>query len=270
MAILEDWILWHLVFSSTLEFLDFHCILQSNLVKVDCETFSAFYASVVEMLTWQAEKAVSIHMPLSFTHIIFHNITSIKYFSLAKSTISKVTRTSKDVRTLLWWLLLHICLEHCRVLWHLVSRNQCCECYCPKFSPISSFDRPMLQPFMECVRVKSQQQLEEPYRPVSNFHKVQNLGLRRISLISFLSTLKMVGQLKYSFHDFIFSSRKFWIWILEKIIAGKNRWLHWISVITGQHFAFRQIHFAIWYFLISINPCLSFGKYLIYKVFSKT
>ena len=145
MAILEERILWHLVFSSTLEFLDFHCILQSNLVKVDCETFSAFYASVVEMLTWQAEKAVSIHMPLSFTHIIFHNITSIKYFSLAKSNISKViTRMSRDVRTLLGWLLLHMCQEHCIVLWHLVSRNQCCECYCPNFSPISSFDRPML------------------------------------------------------------------------------------------------------------------------------
>ena len=144
MAILEERILWHLVFSSTLEFLDFHCILQSNLVKVDCETFSAFYASVVEMLTWQAEKAVSIHMPLSFTHIIFHNITSIKYFSLAKSSISKViTRMSRDVKTLLWWLLLHMCQEHCIVLWHLVSRNQCCECYSPNFSPISSFDRPM-------------------------------------------------------------------------------------------------------------------------------
>ena len=41
----------YLVFSSSLECLDFHCILQSNLVKVDCLTFSPFYASVVEMLT---------------------------------------------------------------------------------------------------------------------------------------------------------------------------------------------------------------------------
>ena len=40
-----------LVLSSSQECLDFHCILQSNLVKVDCLTFSAFYASVVEMLT---------------------------------------------------------------------------------------------------------------------------------------------------------------------------------------------------------------------------